>query len=97
MLSDPETAAPSAVGLLKHAVPGTHDTIDHCAYSETPAMRHLSDSPAAAQLALQVKTNPLSPARSAWFDSLHSPVHNNPLVSVAAAFALGPVVFFVPA
>lgn len=46
--------------------------------------------------ALQMKTNPVCPTRSAWLESLHSPAHSNPLVSVAAAFALGPVVFFVP-
>jgi hypothetical protein len=38
MLPDSEKAAPAAVGLLKQAVQGAHDTIDRLADSATPAV-----------------------------------------------------------
>ena len=89
MLPDSEKAAPAAVGLLKQAVQGAHDTIDRIADSATPAVRQLGESVSAAEEAMHVKADQLRETRDEWVEVARTTVRNNPLVSVAAAFALG--------
>lgn len=92
MLPGSEKAPPAVIGLLKHAVQGAHDTIDHLADSAAPAVRQLGDSVSAAGETLHAKTEQLREARDEWVESVRTTVRSNPLVSVAAALALGAVI-----
>ena len=92
VLPDSETAAPQALGVLNNAVQGAHNTIDRIAESAAPAAQQLDDSVAAAAEALHAKTDQLRETRDDWVEGARTTVRNNPLVSVAAAFALGSVI-----
>lgn len=92
MLPGSEKAPPAAVGMLKLAVQGAHDTIDRVADSAAPAVRQLGDSVAAAEEALHAKTDQLRDTGDAWVESMRTTVRSKPLVSVAAAFALGALI-----
>lgn len=92
MLPDGEKAAPAAIGLLKNAVQGAHNTIDRFADSATPAVRQLGESVAAAGETLHAKTDQLRVTRDEWVEGARSTVRTNPLASVAAAFALGALI-----
>lgn len=92
MLPGSEKVPPAAVGLLTHAVRGAHDTIDRLADSAAPVVRQLGDSVAAAEGVLHAKTDQLRDTRDAWVDGARATVRGNPLLIVAAAFALGAVV-----
>jgi ElaB/YqjD/DUF883 family membrane-anchored ribosome-binding protein len=85
-------AAPAAVGLLKNAVQGAHDTIDHLADRAEPAVRQLGERVSAAGQTLHAKTDQLRKTRDNWVEGTRSTVRTNPLVAVAAAFALGAVI-----
>ncbi len=85
-------AAPAPVGLLKHAVQGAHDTIDHLADRAELAVRQLGESVSAAGETLPAKTDQLRETRDEWVEGMRCTVRTNPLVSVAAAFALGAVI-----
>lgn len=97
-LSDPsmpagsEKAPPAKVGLLAQAAKGAHDTIDRLADGAAPAMRQLGDRVAATEKALLAKSEQLRDTRDAWVEGVRTTVRGNPLVSVAAAFALGAVI-----
>lgn len=92
MWPDSEKAAPAAICLLNNAVQGAHDTIDRFAENAAPAVRHLGDSVAAAAEALHAKTDQLRKTRDEWAEGARTTVCSNPLVFVAAAFALGAVI-----
>jgi len=92
MLPVSEKAPPAAVGLLKNAVQGAHDTIDRLADSAAPAVRQLGESVAAAGETLQAETDQFRETRDEWVDGVRSTVRSNPLACVAAAFALGALI-----
>jgi ElaB/YqjD/DUF883 family membrane-anchored ribosome-binding protein len=92
MLPGSEKAPPAAVGLLKNAVQGAHDTIDRLADGAAPAVQRLGESVSAAAQALSVRTDQLRETRDAWVEGVRSTVRDNPLASVAAALALGAVI-----
>ncbi|MHB8948668.1 MAG: hypothetical protein ACYC4S_06355 [Rhodoferax sp.] len=92
MLPGSEKAPPATVGMLRNAVQGAHETIDRLAESAAPAVRELGESVAAAAQTLDAKTDQLRETRDEWVESARSTVRSNPLVSVAAAFALGAVI-----
>lgn len=92
MLPGSERAPPVAVGLLKNAVQGAHDTIDRLADSAAPAVRQLGESVAAAGETVHAKTNQLRETRDEWVEGVRSTVRSNPLASVAAVFALGALI-----
>lgn len=83
MPPDSENVATAAADMLKQAVQGAHDTIDHFADSAAPAVQLLGDSVAAAGEALHA---------DAWAESVRTTVRDNPLACVAAALALGVVI-----
>lgn len=89
MLPHSERGGPAAAGLLKHAVQGTHDTIDRLAERAAPAAQHLGESVAAAEVALHTRTDLWRDMRDAWADGLRTTVRKKPLTSLSAAFALG--------
>ena len=89
MLPGSEKPAPAAVGLLKNAARGAHDTIDRLADSAEPAVRQISASVAAAEDALQAKANALRQTRDEWLDELRGQVRSQPLAAIAVAAALG--------
>lgn len=92
MLPGSESVRPAAVGVLKHAVQGAHATIDRLADVAAPAVQQLGEHVSAAEAALHVKTAQLRDTRDKWADGARSTVRENPLVCVAAAFALGAVI-----
>jgi len=64
-----------------------------------PSLRALQEPGAAvtvAEGALYAKSDPLRDARNEWVESLRTSVRGTPPVSVAAAFALGPLVALMP-
>ncbi len=89
MLPGSEQSPPAAVGMLKNAVHGAHQTIDRLAVGAEPAVRKLGDGVAAAADALNIKTGQLRETRDAWAESARTTVRNHPLASMAAALALG--------
>ena len=92
MLPGSEKAPPAVVGLLKHAVQGAHDTIDRVADRAAPAVRQLGESASAVGETLHATTDRLRETRDAWVEGARATVRRNPLVSVAAALALGAVI-----
>lgn len=92
MLPGTEQPLSAAVALLNHAVQGAHDTIDRLAGSAAPVARQLGEGVSAAEDALHVKTDQLRLARDEWIESMRTTVRSKPLVSVAAALALGAVI-----
>ncbi len=92
MLPGSEKAAPPAVGLLKNAVQGAHNTIDRFAETAEPTVRKLGDSVTAAESALHEKAARLRETRQEWTEGARTTVRDSPLVSVLAAFALGVMV-----
>lgn len=89
MLPGSEKAPPPAVGMLRSAVKGAHETLDRLADSAAPAVRQLGESVAAAGETLHAKTDQLREARDEWVAGARSTVRKNPLACIAAAFALG--------
>ena len=92
MLPDSEKAVPVAIGLMNSAVQGAHHSIDRFAESAAPVVRHLGESVSAAGEALHAKADQLRVTRDEWSESARTTVRSNPLVSVAAALALGAVI-----
>lgn len=91
MLPNSERAGPAAVGLLKNAVQGAHETIDRLADRAEPAVRHLGESVSAAGDTLHAKADQLRETRDEWAEGMRTTVRSKPLVSVAVAFALGAI------
>lgn len=91
MLPGSEKAPPAAVGLLKQAVHGAHDTVDRLADRAAPAVRQLGEGLAAAEVALHAKTDQLRETGDAWAESARSTVRAKPLACVTGAFVLGVV------
>jgi hypothetical protein len=91
MLPGSEKAPPAAVGLLKSAAQGAHDTIDRLADRATPAVRQLGESVAAAGVTLHAQTDQLRERRDAWAESVRGTVRRNPLGSIVAAVVFGAV------
>ena len=92
MLPGSEKAGPAAVGLLKGATQGAHDTIDRLADGAEPAVRQMGESVSDAGKALHAKTDQMRETRDEWVEGVRSKVRGNPLASVAAALALGAVI-----
>lgn len=69
-----------------------HDTIDRLADGAASAVQRLGQSVAAAEDTLQAKTRQLRDTRNAWVDGVRTTVRGRPLVSVAAAVALGALI-----
>jgi ElaB/YqjD/DUF883 family membrane-anchored ribosome-binding protein len=92
MLPGSEKAPPAAVGMLKNAVQGAHDTIDRLADKAEPTVRQLGQSVEAAGQTLQAKTDQLRGTRDEWAEEARRTVRKNPLAAVAAAFALGALI-----
>lgn len=92
MLPGSELPPPAAVGMLKQATQGAHDTIDRLAAGAAPAVQKLGDSVSAAAETLQVQGDALRQTRDAWAEGARAKVRCNPLASVAAAIALGVVI-----
>lgn len=89
MLPGSDLPPPAAVGLLKTAVRGAHDTIDRMADRAEPAVRQLGASVAAAEDALQAKAIQLRQTRDAWVEDLRCTVRSKPLAAIAVAAVLG--------
>lgn len=92
MLPGSEKAPPAAVGMLKQAVQGAHNTIDRLADGAAPAVRKLGESISAAGETLHAKTDQLRDTRDEWVEGARSTVRASPLAWVAAALALGAVI-----
>lgn len=92
MLPASEKAPAAAVGLLKNAVQGAHDTIDRFSDSAAPAARQLGERVAAAGESLHAKTEQLRETRDEWVEGVRSTVRSKPLASIAAAFAIGALI-----
>lgn len=92
MLPNSEKAAPAAVGLLNSAAQGAHHTIDRLADSAAPAGRQLGETVSAAAETLHATTDQLRQTGNAWAESVRTTVRSKPLVSVAAALALGALI-----
>lgn len=89
LLPGSEQAPAPAAQLLKRVVQGAHDTIDRLADSAAPTVLQLGASVSGAGDALQAKTDQLRTTRDEWSANLRATVRSKPLVSVAAALALG--------
>lgn len=92
LLPGSETASPAAVGLLKTAVQGAHDTLDRLADRAAPALQKLGEGVSAAGQTLHAKTDQLRETGDEWVEGMRSTVRSKPLLSVAAALALGAVI-----
>jgi hypothetical protein len=92
MLPHNPNTGPAPGGRLDQVVQGAHHTIDRFADSAAPAVRQLSESVAAAGQSLHSATDRLRVTRDDWVASARCNVRSNPLVSIAAAFALGAVI-----
>ena len=89
MLPGSDLPPPAAVGMLKTAVRGAHDTIDRMADRAEPAVRQLGVSVAAAEDALHAKAGQLRQTRDEWVDDLRCTVRSKPLAAIAVAAVLG--------
>jgi hypothetical protein len=76
-------------GMLDSAVQGAHDTIDRFADSAAPAARRLGESVSSARDTLQAKTGQMRESGDEWVQGARTTISGSPLLSVAAAFALG--------
>ena len=86
---DSDKAASEALGLLDNTVQGAHDTIDRIAEGAAPVVQQLGESVSVAQAAMHANAAQLRETRDEWVEGVRCTVRNNPLVSVAAVFALG--------
>lgn len=84
-----EKAPQPAADLLNRAVQGAHEAIDHLADGATPTVQQLDERVSGAQEALHAKTDELRRTGDEWVEGMRGTVRTNPLVSVAAAVALG--------
>ena len=87
-----ETTPPAAVGLLKNVVQGAHHSLDRLADRAAPAVRKLSESVSAANAALHAKRDQWRETGDVWAEDMRTSVRSKPLLSVAAALALGAVI-----
>lgn len=92
MLPDKPNTGPTPGGRLDQVVQGAHHTIDRLADSAAPVARQLNESVAAAGQSLHSATDQLRVTRDHWVESARCNVRGSPLVSIAAAFALGAVI-----
>ena len=90
-LPSSEKAGPAAVGLLKSGEQAAHDTIHRLADRAEPAVRKLGESVSAAGETLHAKADQFRETRDEWVEGARNTVRGNPLVSIAAALALGAV------
>ena len=82
-------AGPAGVGLLNDVVHGAHDTLDRLAGSAEPAVRQLGEGVSDAGEKLHATADQLREKRDEWAEGMRATVRSNPLVSLAAALALG--------
>ena len=87
-----EATPQAAVGLLKNAVQGAHHTLDRLADRATPAVRKLGERVSAANATLHAKRDQWRETGDVWVEDMRTSVRSKPLLSVAAALALGAVV-----
>ncbi len=92
VFSPPDTPASAADELLKRTVLGAHTTIDRLAEKAAPTVRQVGESVASAEDALHAKTVQLRETRDQLSESLRTVVRNNPLASLAGAFAVGALI-----
>jgi ElaB/YqjD/DUF883 family membrane-anchored ribosome-binding protein len=91
MLPGAEQTPTPAVGMLKSAVEGAHETLDRLADRAAPAVQQLGERVEAAGDSLHETTAQLRETRDAWVESVRCSVRDNPLVALAAAVAVGAV------
>ena len=87
-----EATPPAAVGLLKNAVQGAHHTLDRLADRAAPAVRKLGERVSAANATLHAKRDQWRETGDVWVEDMRTSVRSKPLLSVAAALALGAVI-----
>ena len=87
-----EATPPAAVGLLKNAVQGAHHTLDRLADRAAPAVRKLGERVSAANATLHAKRDQWRETGDVWVEDMRTSVRRKPLLSVAAAVALGAVI-----
>ena len=87
-----EATPPAAVGLLKNVVQGAHHSLDRLADRAAPAVRKLSESVSAANATLHAKRDEWRETGDVWVEDMRTSVRSKPLLSVAAALALGAVI-----
>ena len=92
LLPGSEKAPTPAVSLMNRAVQGAHDTIDRLAEGAAPTVERLGDSLSGAQDAIHAQADQLRVTRDTLSASLRDMVRSNPLLSVAAALALGALI-----
>ena len=87
-----EATPPAAVGLLNNAVQGAHHTLDRLADRAAPAVRKLGERVSAANATLHAKRDQWRETGDVWVEDMRSGVRSKPLLSVAAAIAIGAVI-----
>ena len=88
----PDTYQSATAGLMTRVVKGAHETIDHLAERATPPLEQLEHGLAQTGNAMQDKAEKWHARGDEWTESLRGSVRENPLVAVAAAFAVGAVI-----
>lgn len=92
MRPEPPKPAPAVVDLMQRAVQGAHETIDRLADRAAPTVQKLGAGMSDAGDALQAKSDQLVDTRDEWAESLRCTVRANPLMTLAAALAIGALV-----
>lgn len=89
MLPVSETARPELDDRLKSAVAGAHVSLDRLAARAAPAVQKLGEGASAAAQTLHSASDRVRQVGDEWADGVRDTVRKNPLVTVAAAAALG--------
>jgi len=92
MLPGSDKAASAGVGMLNHAVQGTHDNVDRLADSVAPEAQQPGERVSAAGDAIHAKTDRWRDTRDPWVEGVRTTVRRKPLLAMAAALALGAVI-----
>lgn len=89
-IAKPESAP--ATDLMKRVVQGAHDTVDRLAHDAAPAVQRMEQGVSHASDALKARAEQARVTRQEWTESVRGTVRDHPLVSLAAALAIGAVV-----
>lgn len=92
MLPGSDNAPTPAIGLLKNAVQGAHDTIDRLADNAAPVARKIGESVSVAEESLHAKADAFRFKRDEWVDGMRTTVRSKPLTSIVVAAALGAMI-----
>lgn len=87
-----EENSPPASALVMNSDPGIHHTNDHSAALVAPSASQRDIGLAAAEESLHTQPHQPAEARNDWLGRLRNTVCGRPLMSVAAAMALGAAV-----